>query len=129
MQREPVACGDSALGGSEQGETFTASDPGLRVGFKIVAMLVRLQYLVLAPWIVFGISSLVSFGLQVPTMLTISAFGLLGMLGKKEIFARGASLSLVGFGSRYCDSLDPVCCCDFLHGSIPSSLIVRSREP
>jgi len=59
-------------------------------------MLVRLQYLVLAPWIVFGISSLVSFGLQVPTMLTISAFGLLGMLGKKEIFARGASLSLVG---------------------------------
>ncbi len=91
-----MACGNSALGGSEQSETLTASDPSLTVGFRIATVLVRLHYLILAPWVTFGIPSLVLFGLQAPTILTVSGVGLLGMLGKKEIFARGASLSLVG---------------------------------
>jgi hypothetical protein len=51
---------------------------------------------VLAPWVIFAIPSLVLFGLQVPVALTISGIGLLGMLGKKRILARGASLSLFG---------------------------------
>ena len=59
-------------------------------------MLVRLHYSVLAPWVVFEIPSLVFFGLQVPVALTVSGVGLLGMLGKKEVLARGASLSLFG---------------------------------
>lgn len=59
-------------------------------------MLVRLHYLVLAPWIIFAIPSLVSFGLQIPVALTVSGVGLLGMLGKRGILARGASLSLFG---------------------------------
>jgi len=59
-------------------------------------VLVRLHYLVLAPWVIIGIPSLVSSGLHVPTMLIVSAVGLLGMLGKEEIFARGASVSLAG---------------------------------
>jgi hypothetical protein len=59
-------------------------------------MLVRLHYLVLVPWIVFAIPSLISFGLQIPVALTVSGVGLLGMLGKKEILVRGASLSLFG---------------------------------
>ena len=91
-----MAGGNSALGGSEQGETRTANDQGLAPGFRIATVLVRLHYLVLVPWVVFGIPSFVSSGLQVPTMLIVSGVGLLGMLGKKEIFARGASLSLVG---------------------------------
>jgi hypothetical protein len=59
-------------------------------------MLVRLHYLVLAPWVIFSIPSIVVFGLQVPAALTVSGVGVLGMLGKKEVLARGASLSLFG---------------------------------
>jgi hypothetical protein len=39
---------------------------------------------------------MVLFGLQVPIVFAVSGVGLLGTLGKKEIFVRGASLSLVG---------------------------------
>jgi hypothetical protein len=52
--------------------------------------------LVLVPWVVFAIPSLVLFGLQAPVVLAVSGVGLLGMLGKKEILVRGASLSLFG---------------------------------
>jgi hypothetical protein len=52
--------------------------------------------LVLVPWVVFAIPSMVLFGLQVPIVLAISGVGLFGTLGKKEIVVRGASLSLVG---------------------------------
>jgi hypothetical protein len=59
-------------------------------------MLVRLHYLVLAPWVIFSIPSTVLDGLQVPVGLTVAGVGLSGMLGKREILARGASLSLFG---------------------------------
>ena len=59
-------------------------------------MLVRLHYLVLVPWVVFAIPSLVLFGMQFLIALVVSGVGLLGMLGKSGILARGASLSLVG---------------------------------
>jgi hypothetical protein len=50
--------------------------------------------LVLVPWVVFAIPSLVLFGLQVPVVLAVSGVGLLGMLGKKVVLVRGASLSM-----------------------------------
>ncbi len=59
-------------------------------------MLVRLHYLVIVPWIVFAIPSIVFFGLQAPAILIVSVVGLLGMLGKREALARAASLSLFG---------------------------------
>jgi len=59
-------------------------------------LLVRLHYLVLAPLVIFAIPSTVLFGLQVPVALIVSGVGLFGMLRKKEVLARGASLSLVG---------------------------------
>jgi len=59
-------------------------------------VLVRLHYLVIAPWIVFAIPSIVFFGLQAPAILIVSVVGLLGMLGKREALARAASLSLFG---------------------------------
>ena len=36
------------------------------------------------------------FGLQVPAVLIVSGVGLVGTLGKREVLARGASLSLFG---------------------------------
>lgn len=59
-------------------------------------MLVRLHYLVLVPWVIFAIPSLVLLGLHVPVALAVSGLGLLGMLGRKAILVRAASLSLVG---------------------------------
>ena len=59
-------------------------------------MMVKLHYLVLAPWIIFTLPSLVLLGLQIPAMLVVSGVGLLGMFGRKESIARAASLSLVG---------------------------------
>ncbi len=50
----------------------------------------------LAPWVIFAIPSNVLFGFQVPLALIVSGVGLFGMLRKKEILARGASLSLIG---------------------------------
>jgi hypothetical protein len=46
--------------------------------------------------VIFAIPSTVLLGLQVPVALIVSGVGLFGMLRKKEIFARGASLSLIG---------------------------------
>jgi hypothetical protein len=59
-------------------------------------VLVRLHYLVLAPWVIFTIPPSVLFGFQIPAAVIVSGFGLLGMLAKKEILARGGSLSLIG---------------------------------
>jgi len=56
---------------------------------------VRLHYLLLAPWIIFDIPSQVIFGLQLPALVIVSGIGLLGMLGRREVLARGASLSLL----------------------------------
>jgi hypothetical protein len=64
------------------------------VGFRVATVLIRLNYLVLAPWIAFSIPSLVFFGLQVLVVLIVSAIGSLGMLAKREAFARAASLTL-----------------------------------
>jgi hypothetical protein len=51
---------------------------------------------VLAPWVIFAIPSTVLFRLQGPVTLIISGIGLFGMLRKKKILTRGASLSLIG---------------------------------
>ncbi len=59
-------------------------------------MLVRLHYLGLAPWVIFAIPSLGLFGLQVPVALIVAVVGLLGMVGRKLVLVRAASLSLVG---------------------------------
>jgi len=56
---------------------------------------VRLHYLLLAPWIIFDIPSQVIFGLQFPALVIVSGIGLLGMLGRREVLARSASLSLL----------------------------------
>jgi hypothetical protein len=52
--------------------------------------------LFLAPWIIFAIPSPVLFGLQFLVVAIVSGIGLLGMLGRREVFATGASLSLLG---------------------------------
>jgi len=49
----------------------------------------------LAPWIIFDIPSQVIFGLQFPALVIVSGIGLLGMLGRREVLARSASLSLL----------------------------------
>jgi len=56
---------------------------------------VRIHYVFLSPWIVFGIPSHVLFGLQLPVALIVSGIGLLGMLGKRALVAGDASLSLL----------------------------------
>lgn len=55
----------------------------------------RLHYLLLAPWIIFDIPSQVIFGLQLPALVIVSGIGLLGMFGRREVLARGASLGLL----------------------------------
>jgi hypothetical protein len=60
-----------------------------------VTAAVRLHYLFLVPWIVFGIPSQVLFGLQLPIAAIISGLGLLGMWGRREFAASGASVSLL----------------------------------
>jgi hypothetical protein len=60
-----------------------------------VTAAVRLHYLFLVPWIVFGIPSQVLFGLQLPIAAIISGVGLLGMWERREFAASGASVSLL----------------------------------
>jgi hypothetical protein len=56
---------------------------------------VRLHYLLLAPWIILGIPPQLLLGLQVPITVIISGIGLLGIWGRREFVASGASMSLL----------------------------------
>ena len=62
---------------------------------RVPILVVRLHYLILAPWIVLSVPSRVFLGLGTPIMLAIIAVGLSGTLANRKVFTILASVSLL----------------------------------
>jgi hypothetical protein len=65
------------------------------LGLRLAIPVVRLHYLLLAPWIVLSVPVGVFFGLGILIVLVIVVFGSVGMFAKKRGLVRSASLALL----------------------------------
>ncbi len=65
------------------------------MGLRLAIPVVRLHYLLLAPWIVLSVPVGVFFGLGILIVLVIVVFGSVGMFAKKQGLVSSASLALL----------------------------------
>jgi hypothetical protein len=85
----------SALNSSQRGETSTPNDTSLGLGFRSAILIVRLNYLFLAPWIILAAPSRVFLGLGILIVLVIVVVGLAGTFARRQTLATLASVTLL----------------------------------